>query len=165
MAPLTCAAMMRWRSWISSHFAHRQLRYEQCFLWPRNPDITPWLRHLRKWKKIAVCLDTKMNGALTKTTKKYIYLHANNNTSDIINKWEVINATISQDNLTDTHNALANTTFFDEPRKNCTEIYSYEPCTFGYATVTQWFMSRLRWWRHFLPMFYLVFFCVPARYT
>lgn len=37
--------MMRCRSWMSSHLAHRQFRYEQFFLWPRSPDMTPWFLH------------------------------------------------------------------------------------------------------------------------
>lgn len=42
---LTCAAIMRCRSWMSSHLAQRQFRYEQTFLCPRNPDMTPWFLH------------------------------------------------------------------------------------------------------------------------
>lgn len=30
---------------ISSHLAQQQFRYEQFFLWPRKPDMIPWLRH------------------------------------------------------------------------------------------------------------------------
>lgn len=51
---LTWAAIILCRSCINSHFAQRQFRYEQCFLWPLNPEITPWLRHLAHFGTLAI---------------------------------------------------------------------------------------------------------------
>lgn len=53
---LTWAAIILCRSWINSHLGQRQLRYMQCFLWPRSPEITPWLRHLAHFGTLAQAL-------------------------------------------------------------------------------------------------------------
>lgn len=40
----TWAAIIRCLSKIKTHLAQRQFLYVQCFLWPRNSEIQPWLR-------------------------------------------------------------------------------------------------------------------------